>query len=247
MPHRKLPNRDIGRLIALKTAFKKSETVTGDDMAIVPKTLNLLATLHPVYTKEMEERAAAKVDQVKATAEEQVLEDRLRMLISHFIQVFNLGVSRGTYQATERGHYQLDVSSNVVPPLTLETQVIHWGDVLVNGDKKRIADGGAQMTNPSIDEVEALLIRYRQIHSDQSEKKDAYQKEQKDVDNLREEAQNLVTRIWNEVELYFSDLSPREMRRRAREWGVVYAANPGEAAEPDLSAEEQEDLPGMEQ
>ena len=92
MPHRRIPNTDVGRLKALKDSWEKSQNCPVEEMAIVPKTLDKLNKMHIRFDKELTERGSAKSAQVDATSAEQSLENNLRMYVSHFIRVFNMGV-----------------------------------------------------------------------------------------------------------------------------------------------------------
>ena len=60
MPYRRLPNSDEGRQKALNGAWKKSQNVSSEEMAIVPKTYERLAGMHGRFDKEIQERAEAK-------------------------------------------------------------------------------------------------------------------------------------------------------------------------------------------
>ena len=70
------------------------------------------------------------------------------------------------------------------------------------------------------------------LKTNQTSKKDAYDKEQEDVDNLRETAADIILDVWDEVEFTFRKNTASSKRRKAREYGVVYITRPGEEPEP---------------
>ncbi|MCX6152432.1 MAG: hypothetical protein NTX22_18040 [Ignavibacteriales bacterium] len=228
MPFRKLPNTDIQRLEALRSASDKANNTPLTELAFNETNFNILKTFYPDFKKEMDERGNALSVQSESTTARIEVEDNCRMFTSHFYQVFNLGVARGKYKVSDRAYYQLDVNQETVPDLKTEQNLRTWTENIINGEPKRTAAGGAEMVNPSIAEVEAVYNTYVIKLTEQSTKKDAYEKEQKDVDNLRAEADELIRDIWDEIEFKFRKDDSSAMRRKAREYGVVYVSRPGE-------------------
>ena len=231
MPYRSLPNTDDKRLVALTTAKSKSEATPAADRAISAATHTSLVTFQPNFAQQMQERGVALSEQSDATATHTNALQTLRLLVSHFIQVFNLGIARGRYLVSERAHFQLDVNEETVPSLDAEADVFLWADRLVTGDVTRLANGGEPMENPTAAEIAAARTVAQGTANAQSAKKDAYDDEQQDVAGLRAEADTLIKDIWDEVEFTFRREEPPSLRRKAREWGVFYALRPGEPPE----------------
>jgi hypothetical protein len=148
-----------------------------------------------------------------------------RIFISHFIQVFNLGVTRAVYSAGQRAYFHLDVISEALPELTKESDISTWGDNIVDGDLARVAAGGAAMSNPTALQVKAAVLDFNTKNTDQSGKKDAFDTSQEDIIALVPEAEKVVKKVWDEVETFYNEETPSSMRRKSREWGVVYISD----------------------
>ena len=231
MPYRKMPGTDVTRLEALRALHTKADSTPSEARAFSETNHARLKTFLPVFQKELEERGTALSVQSDATSRRLETEEECRTFVSHFYRVFNLGVTRKKYKAYERAHFQLDINSESVPDLRSEESIRTRAENIINGDKKRIAAGGAEMSNPTRDEVETVYARYTAALADQSAKKDAYEKEQKDVENIRAEADELIRDIWDEIEFNFRKEEAPALRRKAREYGVVYLSRPGETEE----------------
>jgi hypothetical protein len=231
MPYRSLPYSDAALLKALTTAKNKAENTAPGLLAFSPETLAKLNQLEPVFKNEIAERGAALSTQTQSTSEKMEAQENLRMLISHFIQVFNFGVEREKYKATDRPYYQLDMTQKELPYLGTEADVERWAQNIIKGDFDRKNAGGDAMINPSAAEVEAAYLLFLEKNTGQSEKKDAFDREQEDVERMRGEVQELIKDIWDEVEFTYRKESAPSMRRKAREYGVYYATRPGEPVE----------------
>lgn len=231
MPYRSLPSTDTALLNALTTAKNKAENTPAGQLAFKQETLAKLNELEPLFKKEIAERGAALSNQTQSTAEKMTAQDNLRMYISHFIQVFNFGVERGKYKATDRPFYQLDMSQTELPYLGNEPEVERWAQNIIKGETDRKGAGGEGMINPSAAEVEAAYLLFLEKNTGQSVLKDVYDKEQEDVERMRGEVQELIRDIWDEVEFEYRKESAPSMRRKAREYGVYYATRPGETVE----------------
>jgi hypothetical protein len=235
MPFRKLPNTDGGRFGSLRVTFNKTATTPPEQLAISEELRTRLNTFYPKFKKEIDERGEALSMQSGATNARYEAEAKCRLFVSHFIHVFNLGVARGVYPVQDRGYYQLDVSQESVPNLNGEENLCKYAEAILAGDIKRVANGGVPMTNPSKDDVKLVFDDYQARLNEQSAKKDNFDKEQKDVDALRSEADELIRDIWDEIEFKFRKDDAAAMRRKAREYGVVYVARPGEPEETDAT------------
>lgn len=223
MPFRQIPQSVIGFQKAFEDAESKSSS--SPDPAILAPTLAQLGVIKPQYNTEIAEMDAARQVQVNASLEEDETLGICRMHISHFLQVFNLGVHRGVHNASERAFYGLDVSQEELPSLTKENDVIHWALQVKEGEAARVLAGGTAMVNPSALEVETAYNNYKAKHDIQSEKKDAFDSEQQEVAAMFDTVKKLVTDIWDEVEFFYrNEPDEASKRRKCREWGVVYVS-----------------------
>ncbi len=231
MPYRKLPNSDAGRLDALRTAKTKADNTPLTELLFSEGNYSNLKTFLPSFQKETDERGTALSAQSEATIGKAEAEEKTKLYVSHFYQVFNFGIARGKYKVSERAFFQLDVSQETVPDLKTAERLKTGAENIIKGDALRVAAGGAEMANPSKAEVEIVYNEYLAKLADQSTKKDVFEKEQKDVDNLRAEADDLISDIWDEIEFKLRKDESSAMRRKAREYGVVYISRAGEPEE----------------
>lgn len=158
--------------------------------------------------------------------------DTLRMIVSHFIQVYQMGIARGDFAAAGRAVYELSVNEETVPNLDAEAALLLWADRIVKGDPRRVPQfSEAPMAMPAASAVAAALQSYHEKLEAQTEAKDQLEAEQADVIDLRAEADQVIRDVWDEIEFALRQLEAPTLRRRAREWGVVYAQRPGEPEE----------------
>jgi hypothetical protein len=64
--------------------------------------------------------------------------DTLRMIVSHFIQVYQMGIARGDFAAAGRAVYELSVNEETVPNLDAEAALLLWADRIVKGDPRGV-------------------------------------------------------------------------------------------------------------
>jgi hypothetical protein len=225
MPGRKLPQSDPGRNRALTKAKTKNDSIAAPDRFLTAPTQTRLNTEQPVFKTALQNKSNALAAQAASTGTTGGAFARARMFISHFIQVFNLGVVRGVYLAAHRAFYHLDVSSDRVPVLSNEEDITTWGANLHDGDAARIAAGGAAMANPTIAQVDTETGAFNTDNVAQSLLKDALDTAEEAVAAQRAEADKVIKKVWDEVETFYNEEEPSSMRRKAREWGVVYLSD----------------------
>jgi len=217
-----LPDSDVKRIDALTTAKDKQASVLPADSPLTTKTVTRLTAAQPLFSQKIATREAALVAQGQCTTLKNAAQDKARTYISHFFQSFNNGIVRGMFPPAHRAFYGLDLNESSVPPINTETEILHWGGKIVTGDAARIDAGGAPMAMPTADEVGVEIETFQHLVTQQSSLKDAYDTAQEGVSDIRPDIENLILRIWDEVETAFDDETPSSKRRKAREWGVVY-------------------------
>lgn len=228
MPYRRLPNTDQARVRALKLAVEKGDVYNVRDLAITLKTLfdarNFLRKFeaaHIYYNQSYD-------NQSTASRKHQANVKLARLYISHFIQVLNLAVLRDEIKVSHKDMYGLP-SVNVVPDLITESSMVEWGRKIINGEQKRISQGGIPIYNPTIARVK---VRY-DIFLDSYERQKSYQtitaRSLEDLASMRNRADELILDIWNQVEAKFQELPSSELRlEKCRDYGLVYYYRSGE-------------------
>lgn len=222
---RKLPNSHITRENALIKAAQRQAGLPATDQVLTPNTVTRLVAMEPAYTAAMGEVNKAQAALSANTPDKDKAVQEARIYNSHFIQVFNLGVTRGKYPAGHRAYYGLEVDSSALPPMDTETDVINWGARLIKGDADRLGAGGAAMANPDIAEVQVAHTAASAPASSQDDLKEKLDIEQEKLAELSIGADSLIKRIWDEVETFYGEELPASKRANARLWGVVYVSN----------------------
>ncbi|MCL5027702.1 MAG: hypothetical protein M1480_01645 [Bacteroidetes bacterium] len=231
MPYRELPKSDAGKEDALQIIYGLADAKPASELAFSQANGDKVKVFYPIFKKEIKERGNALSAQSEATTVRAAAEGKCKTYVSHFYQVFNLGVDRDEHKASERAFYKLDVSQETVPLLNNADDIRRNAENIITGEAERVNAGGAPMSNPSKDQVEAAYNDFAAKLKDQTDKKSTYSKEQKDVDDIRAQADELIKDVWDEVEFYYRKLSSAAMRREARIYGVVYVSRPGEPVE----------------
>jgi len=236
MPYRRLPITDVDRTSALDEAFNKAAVTPAAQRPFSAAQYDPLVAQRTLWKAAIKAAAAALGAQTTATNRAETLGQSLEQLISHFFQVFNLAVARGYYPASARAYYQLDVSSAEAPVITSHAGRLAWAQNLLDGEAARqTAEGAAYkpMAMPRAAEVSAALAAYLPAHETASTAKNAYDLAQEAVQNLRPAVDAAILDLWDTIEYTFRHDDPASLRRKAREWGVVYVSRPGETPDPE--------------
>lgn len=229
MPYRRLPNTDQARIRALKAVVVKSDTYNVYDLAVSLKTLmnarNFLTKFEAAqaYYSECFERQAL------AGRKHQTNVKAARLYISHFIQVLNLAVIRSEVRTAHKDYYGLDKNNNNVPDLSTEAALAEWGRKIVDGESKRISQGGIPIYNPTIAKVRVHYDIFMDSYEKQKSLQALTARSLDVLASMRAEADNLILDIWNQVEKKFEEVVPNEKRLDlCRNYGVIYYYRTGE-------------------
>lgn len=229
MPYRRLPNTDQARIRALKAVVVKGDTYNVYDLAVSLKTLtearNFLTKFEAAqaYYTECFERQSV------AGRKHQANVKTARLYISHFIQVLNLAVIRSEVRTVHKDYYGLDKSNNNVPDLSTESALAEWGRKIVDGESKRISQGGIPIYNPTIAKVRVHYDIFMDSYEKQKNLQALTARSLDVLASMRAEADNLILDIWNQVEKKFEEVVPNDKRLDlCRAYGVIYYYRTGE-------------------
>lgn len=224
MPYRRLPNTDLARVRALKSAVERCDKHSGYDLAISLKTLteakNFLLRFEgaQAYYKQCYD------NQSKSSRSHQANVKMARLFISHFIQVLNMSVLRLEIKKAHKELYGLSADNFNVPDLTSEAAIAEWGEKIIQGEKKRMdAGGGAPIYNPTIAKVKVRYDIFMEGYTRQKELQSITNRTLDELSSMRGTADDIILDIWNQVEKKFEDVLPNEKRLdMCREYGVIY-------------------------
>jgi hypothetical protein len=228
MPYRRLPNTDQARLRALKTAQNKGAQLAPMELAFSQKLLFDVKVFIPQYEQVIQQYQFSRDRQAKFGRSLSEYFRMARMYLSHFLQVVNMSIARGELKPVIRTFYDLSEDSRAIPEINTEQQLIDWGKKVIEGEEKRMGQGGSRVFNPTIAMVKMRFEKFLETYDFHKDLLKTSQKMHNKVVNEREIADRLIVNIWNEVEARFNDYEPQEKRKRASEYGVVYIFRPSE-------------------
>jgi len=230
MPYRRLPNTDIARIKALRTAIEKAHNTAFQELAISPamletakNTLIQFENLHSRYQQSYDTQVqASKTFQGKAK--------NARMYISHFIQVLYMCVMRGEIREEQLQVYGLENENLSVPDLTTNEQLMEWGKKIIEGENMRVSRGGAPIYNPSAARLNVMYSQFKDGYFAQKLHQKTTNTLHEKAVNCREVVDSVIFEIWEQVEKYNVDFSTEKWLDKNREYGVVYYYRKGEVA-----------------
>ncbi|GAH15074.1 unnamed protein product, partial [marine sediment metagenome] len=196
MPYRRLPNTDNARFKALKNALEKGKELPPFKLAFSQQTLQKVQSFLPAFEQARFLQKQAYNFQVEKNKDYQETFRKAKLYISHFIQVLNMAILRAELPEYTRSYYGLGSYGKNVPPLNTETEILTWGQKLIDGETIRLHEGLSPITNPT---VAVIKVRYEQF-LDASKFQKTLQKRNhyhlKKLASLRSKADNIILRIW---------------------------------------------------
>ena len=222
MPYRRLPNTDNARLKALQTALSKGKEIPPFKLAFTQKSFQKTQAFLTRFEKAILLHKQAQSRQVKNNKEYQKVLKKAKLFLSHFIQVMNMAITRSELPASTRISFGINEDDKSLPVLVSEKDITYWGKKLLEGESSRALLGHTPITNPTIAVVK---VRYEQFLEAQRFHQILKEKNSRALEKLsalRDEANEIILNIWNEVESSYNDLPDNLKRERGKEYGLVY-------------------------
>ncbi len=233
MPYRRLPNSMPAVLRTLKTARDawKNTPIAADRALSADQWAKLddAAAANSFLTQLLKE--ASDVDlalaaQAPLSTQFGQIYARLTLFVSHFHQLLDMGITRGTFAAGARGYYGRDIGASSIPDLASQTAVMEAAEKVVTGEAARAtAEGAAHipMALPSAAEVATLRTQFLALYHQQDQALFKTDREREELMALYPEAQTLAVDICETVEFFYrKDPDDSSRRQKCERWGVVY-------------------------
>ncbi|MDO8927591.1 MAG: hypothetical protein Q7W54_01225, partial [Bacteroidota bacterium] len=128
----------------------------------------------------------------------------------------------------------LQVNSRATPPLNLEAHILTWGERIIEGEQKRVMKGGSPIYSPSIALVKVHYEEFKEAYRHQKMLQNNTNRASVRVAELREQADELIQVMWNEVENSLIHLSDDEKREKAQHYGIVYVYRASEQKKSEI-------------
>jgi hypothetical protein len=234
MPYRRLPNTDSARLKAMYIALQKGRDLPPFKLAFSQNAFQKLQSLLPSYEHALSEHKNCYNIQLEKSKGFNSHFRKAKLYLSHFIQVVNMGITRGDLPAATRSYFGLPEDDKKMPPLNTDDDVMHWGMKLIEGEQKRKMEGKTTITNPSIALVKVHYDKFQEFYVYQNGLKKRTLRAQQDLQNKRNQSDQVIQQIWNEVENTFKDLPDDLKREKASEYGLIYFYRKNELTNMDL-------------
>jgi hypothetical protein len=220
MPYRRLPNTDNARIKALRAAIEKHNSIFGQGV-ITLDTYKLELLLRNFEGAQLRYRDSLAA-QAAANRKFQKLVKNVRLYISHFIQVFNFCVIRNEIRKETKSLYGIDPDNFTIPDLTSNDTLLYWGENVIKGEQARISQGGAPIYNPTIARVNVSFSQFKDAYFTQKTYQNTTSRQLENLSVQREDIDNALTTLWNQIEAAFANLPTKERLDRCKEYGVVY-------------------------
>ena len=222
MPYRRLPNTDASRIRAMKTALKKGSELPPYKLAFTSKSAVQLQRVLPQFEQNILQYKLALAAQNKYTRDYNEISRKARLFLTHFIRVMNMAIFRGDLPAETRAFYGLATDDSTVPLLNTENEMMSWGRRIIEGEELRIRKGGSPITNPTIAVVKVRFENFLEAwnhNNSLARKTNGYF--EKNI-ALRNEADEIILLIWNEVEKTHSSLAEELKKVLNVSYGLIY-------------------------
>jgi len=234
MPYRRLPNTDKSRLKALRTAVSKGKEVPPFKLAFSQETLQKASSFLPKYEKVITEYHDIYKTQTRNHKDYSKKFKKAKLYISHFIQVVNMSIARGEMPPEVRNYYGLNPESKRLPSLTTELEIIDWGKKIIDGEAQRKLKGKPPITNPTSSVVKVHYDNFWEAYKFQKKMYEKYERAHNEINELRSQANDIIVKIWNEVERTFNSEPEDIKREKASQYGIVYVYRKNELGKRDL-------------
>jgi hypothetical protein len=222
MPYRRLPNTDLARLRALRIAYEKGKEMHPFKLAFTQATLQKLNSILPAFEKAFLESRQAYNIQVNSSIDYKKKLYNLKLYMSHFIQVVNMAIARGDLKESDREYFGISSGQKKVPAFNTEANVLKWGEMLMEGEARRMYNGLSPVTNPTIALVRVKYEIFLESYRYQKTLQTNFKRTQNRLNGFRRTADNIILSVWNEVEEYYKDQPEELHRQKCNIYGLVY-------------------------
>ena len=222
MPYRRLPTTDKARIRALNVAIELAEKGDIEKLAFSKETLSKLKQVKTTFESTLQ---IYKTD-VKKQSEEgkdyKFLMKEAALYVSHFIQVLYMTIERKEIKEEALNFYGLDSFAGKVPSLNSEEELLKWGAKIIEGEQKRIQQGGNPIYSPSIAMVKISFEKFKDsvVYMQNMCKITTRYSEQVKVNRIS--TNHFICELWNEIEESIKNNNSKHKRKIAQDYGIVY-------------------------
>ncbi|MBQ6694226.1 MAG: hypothetical protein IJN24_05090 [Bacteroidaceae bacterium] len=224
MPYRRLPKTDQARIRTLTMALK-SNVRDGIFMNVLTfDTYHRVEEFLARFSREVAEYRKCVVEQSskRGNLKYEAALKRARMYVSHFIQVLSMSIVRGEIARSKRSYYGLPQDEDSVPNLFSESAVLEWGHRAIEGERRRQAEGGVPIYNPTMGRMSVEYEIFKEMYERQRHLGQRTAETLQNIAAMRPEADAIILEVWGQIEKAFSNYPPEERIKKCATFGVIY-------------------------
>lgn len=233
MPYRRLPQTNASRDSALTTCKEKMDAIDPTPPPFSAAKATQLTADQPMYHSLIVAANTAKSNQTNQSAIMMPLLRTARFWVSHGFQALINACIRDEFPNSAKNFYGLPLEAKGGPDLGTEAGVIQGAITYNDGETERIAAGGDAITFPSLANINTHVDAFKASQQTQSILKGLYDDAQESLSAANTNIDLLILQLWNSIEAEYDTGDKPSMRRKAREWGVIYVPSKGEAPSGD--------------
>lgn len=235
MPYRRLPKTDSARLRAMHMAVDAN--VRDGVFLGVPShhTYHRVKTFHEAFCGEVGRYRRCVAEQASKRGNEryETAFRRARMYVSHFVQVLSMSIIRGEIARSKRSYYGLPQDEDAVPPIATETALLEWGARIMEGERRRLSEGGVPIYNPTMGRMSVEYDTFKELYMARRALQQRTADAQRNLAAMRPEADAIILDMWNEIEQAFATCAPDERMARCASFGIIYYTRTDRKKTPD--------------
>lgn len=231
MPELIKPTSDESRLSFLKTTLNANQKDSETGISyLATETLTNLNGLITVFENVLLDETGKLASRSKEVREKN---DSLVLLQTFMRDVWE-SVKRRVYRKGEPAevltYYELPLDGTV-PKKINDDEIFSLAAEMIEGDKKAVDAGYAAVVNPSVQELEEVMIQAKKEAEDVSAADRVLDKAQEAIAPLRAQVDDLIIDIIADLEYGLRKKDPAGRRRIMRSYGVTYKYAAGEPVE----------------
>ena len=238
MPTLRIPHSDVGRLTFLRTA---AQTATQDQanglIYITPDTLSELNDFLKIFDLAFLHVSAAVGERSREVEESEAAMAELKLVLDDLWEVLRRRVRRTDEPVGVLRFYGLDVEGQL-PDQNTHEEWLELAEQVIEGDAQAVAAGYAAAVCPSAAELQAALDSARKELADVTPAERELDRAQKAVLSLRQQADDLIGDVIEELRFHSRKEDPVSQRHLLRTYGATYRYQPDEVRDLDDVEEE---------
>jgi hypothetical protein len=228
MPYRRLPTTDVARLKALHASTRMSELSGLNELAFPAEHIHTLRNIINKLEGAKHQQNQARRHKIAINREYQPKLAKTRLYLSHFIQVLNFAIIREEVPESAREFYGLEEYGSRLPDLRTDTEILEWGQRIIDGENQRLKRGGIPIMSPNVARVKVWYDQFKEGYYNQMTSiKNTARADQKMIE-IRREVDTLLAKVWDRIEQFYASRPEAERRQLAQEYGIVYVLRKNE-------------------